>query len=240
MGDMQATDQAPAPAAPAAPPAPAAPFPSAISIVGADGKTLRLPVPQSEVEVRALVIRRNEVADQLSSVSDRRSRLSEEIRAAPEGASRTGLEGRLGVLDQRILQLEADLASTGQLLALTPPELVQHTQQMSPSSGGGDDFEEGLLAGGFFVALLVPVMYFWLRRRWRKRGVSQPVPEIQGESARRLERLEAGMESIAIEIERVSEGQRFVTRLLSESPSPIGVGRRIAEPEPAANARSES
>jgi hypothetical protein len=53
------------------------------------------------------------------------------------------------------------------------------------------------------------------------------------ESAQRLERLEQGMESIAIEIERVSEGQRFVTRLLSEGQSPI-TARRIAEPVPAA------
>jgi hypothetical protein len=32
----------------------------------------------------------------------------------------------------------------------------------------------------------------------------------------RLERIEQGMDAIAIEVERVSEGQRFVTRLLSE------------------------
>jgi hypothetical protein len=32
----------------------------------------------------------------------------------------------------------------------------------------------------------------------------------------RLQRLEHGMEAMAIEIERISEGQRFVTKLLSE------------------------
>lgn len=32
----------------------------------------------------------------------------------------------------------------------------------------------------------------------------------------RLARLEAAVESIAIEVERISEGQRFTTRLLSE------------------------
>lgn len=34
----------------------------------------------------------------------------------------------------------------------------------------------------------------------------------------RLERLEQSMESIAVEIERIGEGQRFVTRLLSTRP----------------------
>jgi hypothetical protein len=39
------------------------------------------------------------------------------------------------------------------------------------------------------------------------------------------------MEAIAIEIERVSEGQRFVTKLLSEAPQPVGMNARIAQPE---------
>jgi hypothetical protein len=37
------------------------------------------------------------------------------------------------------------------------------------------------------------------------------------ESAGRLERIEQAVEAMAIEIERVSEGQRFVTKLLSEA-----------------------
>jgi hypothetical protein len=35
-----------------------------------------------------------------------------------------------------------------------------------------------------------------------------------------MERLEHGMDAIAIEVERISEGQRFVTKLLSESREP--------------------
>lgn len=38
------------------------------------------------------------------------------------------------------------------------------------------------------------------------------------------------MEAIAIEIERVSEGQRFVTKLLSESQAPLGTSHRIGQP----------
>lgn len=36
------------------------------------------------------------------------------------------------------------------------------------------------------------------------------------ELASRLERMEQSIDSIAIEVERISEGQRFTTRLLSE------------------------
>ncbi|MEP7065780.1 MAG: hypothetical protein ABI889_07090 [Gemmatimonadota bacterium] len=37
-------------------------------------------------------------------------------------------------------------------------------------------------------------------------------PEIMG----RLERMEMAIDSIAVEVERISEGQRFTTKLLSE------------------------
>jgi hypothetical protein len=37
-----------------------------------------------------------------------------------------------------------------------------------------------------------------------------------GDSVARLARIEQAIESIAIEVERVSEGQRFTTRLLAE------------------------
>ena len=65
------------------------------------------------------------------------------------------------------------------------------------------------------------------RRRWSGRCER---PATTSADSGRLERLEHGMEAIAIEIERVSEGQRFVTRLLSESPprSAVGDGQPVS------------
>ena len=51
----------------------------------------------------------------------------------------------------------------------------------------------------------------------------QPAPEVESASDARLARLEVAVESIAVEIERISEGQRFTTRLLNsqlERPTP--------------------
>ena len=42
-------------------------------------------------------------------------------------------------------------------------------------------------------------------------------PAIPQEVAQRLERMEQSIDAIAVEVERNSEGQRFTTRLLSES-----------------------
>lgn len=207
-----ATQQTPAPQAPAAP----LPAPPTITTVGPDGVTQTITVPATKEEAANLLSQRQELSEQLISATSRRRELSEEISLAPAGASRTGLEERVRVLDQRIIQLESDIASTGRQLAATPKQLISEAGQEGYPSGGGDDFEEGFFAGGFTA--LGFVLVYTLFRRWRRRRKGPaPAKTVVTESSGRLERLEQGMEAIAIEIERVSEGQRFVTRLLSEA-----------------------
>jgi hypothetical protein len=41
-------------------------------------------------------------------------------------------------------------------------------------------------------------------------------PKVPAEIMGRLERMEMAIDSIAVEVERISEGQRFTTKLLSE------------------------
>jgi hypothetical protein len=42
-------------------------------------------------------------------------------------------------------------------------------------------------------------------------------PQLTGDVTTRLERIEQAVDAIAIEVERVSEAQRFQTRLMTES-----------------------
>src|SRR5687768_10498251 len=104
MNPMQTTPQEPVIAV--QPPRP----PASITIVAPDGKTLTLPVPRTESELRQLLAQREELSDQLGSVSARRNQLASEIRNRSVDATRGGLEERLRLLDNRILQLETDLA----------------------------------------------------------------------------------------------------------------------------------
>ena len=62
------------------------------------------------------------------------------------------------------------------------------------------------------TAIGVPLARAFARRL--ERGPQSPnmPPEVLG----RLERIEQAVDSIAIEVERISEGQRFTTRLLSD------------------------
>lgn len=209
-------------------PAPTTPkAPASITTTGPDGKTHTLTVPTTRADVRALTAHREEISNQLTSVTNRRALLAGEISSSTDPVSTAGLRDRLRLLDQRIMQLENDLALTGQQLAAAPSQLVASTEQ--PSGGGGsDDFEEGLMAGGFSVLLLVPLAVYFARRRWKRKAAA--IPARTAPESARLERLEQGMEAIAIEIERISEGQRFVTKLLSESQAPLGGVQRIPQP----------
>lgn len=223
---MQTTEQPVAGAAAQAATAPRATF----TTVGPDGKQVTLNVPTSIEEMQALDARRDALADQLNSATGRRDQIAAELATTTAaGPARTGLEERLKVLDQRIVQLETDIALTGQQVAAAPGDLARTAAYATHSGGGGDDFEEGFAAGGFFISLgWVAVLAFrWWRRK--RRGPAMSAAKTSDESSERLARLEQGMDAIAIEIERVSEGQRFVTKLLSEA-NPLS-GRQIAPVE---------
>lgn len=63
------------------------------------------------------------------------------------------------------------------------------------------------------MVLAIPIVIAHARRIWKR---PQPSRALSPATEGRVERIEQAVEAIAIEVERVSEGQRFVTRLLSE------------------------
>lgn len=58
-----------------------------------------------------------------------------------------------------------------------------------------------------------------VRVLWRLTGRVQPRESLPGLSADDFRRLENAVETIAIEVERISEAQRFTATLLSRTPS---------------------
>lgn len=74
------------------------------------------------------------------------------------------------------------------------------------------------------IALVsVPVMAigFPIARAYAKRMEHGDTgPRIPSDVSARLERMEQAIDSIAVEVERISEGQRFTTKLLSERIAP--------------------
>jgi len=220
---MQASTQPNPPLPTETPLAPDAPV--SITIVGADGKTQQLTVPSSTEEMQALLAQRRELNNQLSTVAGRRSSLAREIATTSNGATRAGLEARIRLLDQRILQIETDLSAVGRQISSAPAQLIASTQ---PPQGVDSEFAPGFATGGVVVASVFGIVIAW-RRFKRRRAAPPPATPPMVASDQRLDRLEHGIEAIAIEIERVSEGQRFVTKLLAEN-APIAASNRIAQP----------
>lgn len=84
-----------------------------------------------------------------------------------------------------------------------------------------------------FIVVGLPLARAWARRMDRK-GQATPVP---ADLSPRLDRIEQAVDAVAIEVERVSEGQRFTTKVLAELrslPSPKPLEAWPAGGEPAA------
>lgn len=68
----------------------------------------------------------------------------------------------------------------------------------------------------FLTMIPVTVIGFPIARAWARRLDRKPVtPELPHEVLDRLERMEQAIDAIAVEVERISEGQRFTTQLLA-------------------------
>src|SRR5262245_57244590 len=89
--------------------------------------------------------------------------------------------------------------------------------------------QEGVIAIVAIVSIFVlfPMAIAFARVIWRR--ASEPSRPRSTESdphhlQRRLDQIQTSIEAMAIEIERISEGQRFVTKLMSDR----GQGERAA------------
>jgi hypothetical protein len=161
----------------------------------------------------AMQAQRRVVENQLNgALSDRRS-IAERLRAGnATGADAAGLEARLKVLDTRILELQGQLARAETQEAAAaglPGATAESPEQME------EDLLEGALVVGTILTFIfaIPMSIAWARRIWRKHAVTIVLPP---ELTQRLDAIERSVETTAIEVERIGEGQRFVTQLMAK------------------------
>jgi hypothetical protein len=69
---------------------------------------------------------------------------------------------------------------------------------------------------------LFPIAIAHARRIWRR--PAQNSGEMPAELTDRLNRLEQAVDAVAVELERVGEGQRYVAKVFSESQRALGAG----------------
>jgi hypothetical protein len=210
--------------APPAPPQPPFPIPSGgrITVVGGgQGPT---------AVYRAQVAQRKELGDQLEDLQDTREELVEKVAESTltgtgSAASRAGLEARIAAIDVRIADLDKQIAEADAAVARAagiPGAVVPDP----PEIRSGPPEEVFVLGGMFIVVVFLPLSIAFARRIWRRSASA--VSALPQEVIDRLTRLDHAVDSIAVEVERIGEGQRFMTRVLAEKAPSTAAEQRLS------------
>lgn len=161
-----------------------------------------------------------------STRSDLSSRLAEPLVA---GADKKGLEERITQVDARIAAIDKQLADADAQVARAAAIPGAAVDPPDPPRTGPPE-EAFVLGGIFMVVVLLPLSIAYARRILRR--TPQVLTAVPRDLTDRLMRVEQTVEATAIEIERIGEGQRFMTRVLTEASVPHALAS--AAPQPAA------
>lgn len=173
---------------------------------------------------RALVSQRDILGDQLSDVQRLRENLVDQLSEPGQTpATKASIEARIANADARIADLDQQIAQSDASVASAAAIPGATTRPPQPPRDGPP--EEVFVLGALFMFIVIlPMSIAFARRVWRKSARTEV--RLPPEMSDRMESLERGMEAIAIEVERIGEGQRFVTQTLTQR----GVGAGAAEP----------
>ena len=169
----------------------------------------------------------NDLKLRTSDLEVRKNQLGEQRRRLGADVSPSAIDKQLADAEHELaaarIQLESMNQQIGDLeterdmsrafgMVPGPPGTVAMTAPPPPDpfAANAIELERGAAIGAFL--LLVPFAIAYARRIWH-RGAPQSVDL---ENSPRLQRIEQAIESIAVEVERIGEAQRFTTKLLAD------------------------
>jgi hypothetical protein len=184
--------------------------------------------PSASAIYEGFKAQRNELNNQLEQLQNTRQGINNELEDMPSSApQRPGLEARLKDVDGRISAVDQMLAGNAAQIAqaaaipgavVEPPRIINQ----------GPPEDAYVLGGLFMLIVLLPLSIAIARRIWRRS--SAVVTSFPREITERLSRMEQAVEATAVEVERIGEGQRFLTRLLTEGEAARVIGAGAAQP----------
>lgn len=196
--------------------------PSQITIAGA-------PLPGAAAIYQGFRAQARELAGQMNELENTRGTLTRQLereRMPPGSTARTGLEQRIAAIDSRIAAVDKQIADADAQVAKAAaiPGASVEPARIIRQGPSGDFF---VLSGLFMVIVLLPLSLAYARRIWRRAGAV--VAAFPKEIAERLGRVEQAVDATALEVERIGEGQRFLTRLFTEGNGVRALGASPAE-----------
>jgi hypothetical protein len=200
-----------------------APAPASATELAQDPTTARLE------QIDRLQQRTMQLELRAADLSSKSSQLREQRDAASK-ADRPRLDKQLADVQHDFMAAGIEASATRERIAqlqstLRPQAPVPITIQPPQDPFLGREQIMQVLGGS--ALLMAPLVLALARRLW-VRGARAPAA-VDLESSPRLQRMEQAIESIAVEVERIGEAQRFTTKLLTERPLAAEVNR-IAAP----------
>lgn len=167
--------------------------------------------PTATEMYEAAKLAQREVRNQLDELQGERSQLQSQLKRTTNQADLKGVEGRLAAVDARIADVAKQLASADAMVAnrAAIPGVVVQVPTYNHDIPPGVMVISGL---GMLMVVLIPLSIAYARRIWRRTANARTA--LPSDLSARMESIERGIEAVAIEVERVGEGQRFVTQLL--------------------------
>jgi cell division protein FtsB len=180
-------------------------------------------VAQNPAEYRALMDKRDELTSQLMQEESRRATLT----AQSQRGGGAQLQSQLKSVNARVERLQAEVDRTNDLIANTSASVLAaaRAENRSSSAAMPPDVAARLardlvpLAGMFTVFFLFPIAIALARLLWKRASGGGPprqgaLPDAA--STQRLDQLQQSVDAIALEVERISEGQRYVAKVFAE------------------------
>lgn len=207
------------------------------------GQTERQAAQTAQIEgaLSGLHMQRSELQSQLGQIRARRNQLDEQRHVASP-AQRPAIEARIAELDARSARLDRELESLNdQIAALLArrtavaagqdaaqgigqgvgqgPQVIRIPQiSIPPMDFGGrqrnaDMRQIGGIMAAEAVALVLIGVVFW---RMGMKRMREQIDRMFASQSQQMNQLQQAVDTVAIEVERISEGQRYVAKVLSE------------------------
>jgi hypothetical protein len=185
-----------------------------------------------------LVLKRSELTEQLRSLTERRRELQSQ-REQMGGTAGRDHDARIAVIDQRSAQLESELFATNDMInhGFTTPAPVVAGPEFTTSDpqdhlvGMAERAAEDAVYGAFAtsVTTLLAMFIAW---RGIRRFILKPKPVAAiPDNSNQLSQLQQSMDAIAIEVERISEAQRYTARMINERAIAAGEAQPVGAPK---------